>query len=220
VGRIALIVLAVALLVGSAAAFTRSERLKLSASPLGKPEFGRHLSPTCGCSRAASSLSFLLRRPERLDVSVVDSDGGHVATLADAQESEAGTVSFEWDGRDDEGQVVPDGRYRLKVRLERDRRTILIPKTIVVDTAPPQVRIVDAVTTESGVLVRYSTNEGVRVRLLLDDEKIAGDSRLKSGVGRVTWEPAGTPPASGVTLVAVDRSGNRTEPLPVSIATP
>jgi hypothetical protein len=43
---------------------------------------------------------------------------------------------------------------------------------------------------------------------------------LKPGVGRVTWEPAGTPPASGVTLVAVDRSGNRTEPLPVSIATP
>jgi hypothetical protein len=220
VGRIALIVLAVALLVGSAAAFTRSERLKLSASPLAKPDFGRHISPTCGCSRAASILSFLLRRPERLDVSVVDSDGGHVATLADAQESEAGTVSFEWDGRDDEGQVVPDGRYRLKVRLERDRRTILIPKTIVVDTTPPQVRIVEAVTTETGVLVRYRTNEGVRVRLLLDDKKIAGDIRLKPGVGRVTWEPAGTPPASGVTLVAVDRSGNRTEPLPVSIATP
>jgi hypothetical protein len=220
VGRIALIVLAVALLVGSAAAFTRSERLKLSASPLAKPEFGRHISPTCGCSRAASSLSFLLRRPERLDVSVVDSDGGHVATLADAQESEAGTVSFEWDGRDDGGQVVPDGRYRLRVRLERDRRTILIPKTIVVDTAPPQVRIVEAVTTEAGVLVRYRTNEGVRVRLLLDDKKIAGDIRLKPGVGRVTWETAGTPPASGVTLVAVDRSGNRTKPVPVSIATP
>jgi hypothetical protein len=220
VGRIALIVLAVALLVGSAAAFTRSERLKLSASPLAKPEFGRHISPTCGCSRAASSLSFLLRRPERLDVSVVDSDGGHVATLADAQESEAGTVSFEWDGRDDGGQVVPDGRYRLKVRLERDRRTILIPKTIVVDTAPPQVRIVEAVTTEAGVMVRYRTNEGVRVRLLLDDKKIAGDIRLKPGVGRVIWETAGTPPASGVTLVAVDRSGNRTKPVPVSIATP
>jgi hypothetical protein len=215
-----LIVLAVALLVGSAAAFTRSERLKLAASPVAKPKFDRRLSPACGCARAASSLSFLLRRPERLDVSVVDSDGGHVATLADAQESEAGTVSFEWDGRDDEGEVVPDGRYRLNVRLERDRRTILIPKTILVDTAPPQVGIVEAVTTEDGVLVRYRTDEGVRVRVLLDDEKIASDSRLKPGVGRVTWEPAGTPPASGVTLVAVDRSGNRTEPLPISIAMP
>jgi hypothetical protein len=220
VGRITLIVLAVALLVGSAAAFTRSERLKLAASPVGKPKFDRRLSPACGCAHAASSLSFLLRRPERLDVSVVDSDGGHFATLADAKESEAGTVSFEWDGRDDEGQVAPDGRYRLKVRLERDRRTILIPKTILVDTAPPQVGIVEAVTTEDGVLVRYRTDEAVRVRVLLDDEKIANDSRLKPGVGRVTWEPAGTPPASGVTLVAVDRSGNRTEPLPVSIATP
>ncbi len=70
------------------------------------------------------------------------------------------------------------------------------------------------------MLVRYRTNEGVRVRLLLDDKKVARDSRAKSGVGRVTWEPPGSPPTSGVTLVAVDRSGNRAEPVPVSIATP
>jgi hypothetical protein len=219
-GRTALIVLAVALLVGSAAAFTRSERLKLAASPLGKPKFERHLSPTCDCRHATASLSFLLRRPERLDVSVVDSDGGHVATLADGEDFEAGTVSFEWDGKDDGGQVVPDGLYRLKVRLERDRRNVLIPKTIVVDTEPPQLRVLEAVTTDEGVVVRYKTNEGVRVRVFSDGERIASGGRSSAGVGRITWTPAGGPLGSALTVVAVDRSGNRTEPVPFSVAIP
>ena len=214
-GRTALIVLAVALLVGSAAAFTRSERLKLAASPLGKPKFERHLSPTCDCRHATASLSFLLRRPERLDVSVVDSDGGHVATLAEAQDQRAGRVGFEWDGRDDSGQVVPDGLYLLKIRLERDRRTILIPKTILVDTAAPQVRILDAVSGVDGVQVRYRTNETARAILVLDGKKVARGSK-----GQVSWQPQVTPPTEGLTLVAVDRAGNRAEPVPVTLATP
>jgi hypothetical protein len=219
-GRTALIVLAVALLVGSAAAFTRTERLKLAASPVAKPQFERHLSPACDCPHESSTLSLLLRRPERLDVSVVDSDGAHVATLADAQDSQAGRVSYEWNGLDDDGQVVPDGLYRLKVRLEHDRRTILIPKTILVDTVPPHVRVLEAVTADDGVLVRYRTNEGVRMQLLLDGKKVAHANKRTAGVGRLTWQPPGIPPASGLTLVARDKAGNRSEPVPISVATP
>src|SRR4029079_3200138 len=193
-GRTALIVLAVALLVGSAAAFTRTERLKLAASPVAKPLFERHLSPPCGCTHATSTLSLLLRRPERLDVSVVDSDGAHVATLADAQDSKAGRVSYQWNGRGDDGQIVPDGLYRLKVRLEHDRRTILIPKTILVDTAPPHLRILEAVRTDAGLAVRYGTNEGVRLHLLLDGKKVAHSAKRTAGIGRITWAPPGIVP--------------------------
>jgi hypothetical protein len=220
VGRTALIVLAVALLVGSAAAFTRTERLKLAASPVAKPQFERHLSPTCGCTHATSTLSLLLRRPERLDVSVVDSDGAHVATLADAQDSKAGRVSYEWDGRGDDGEVVPDGLYRLKVRLEHDRRTILLPKTVLVDSTPPQVRVLEAVTTNDGVAVRYRVNEGVRMHLLFDGKKVARDRKRTEGIGRLIWQPPGIAPTSGLTLVAVDKASNRSEPVPVSVATP
>jgi hypothetical protein len=210
-----LIVLAVALLVGSAAAFTRTERLKLAASPVAKPKFERHLSPTCGCTHATASLSLLLRRPERLDVSVVDSDGGHVATLADAQDHKAGRVRFEWGGRDDSGQVAPDGIYRLRVWLEHDRRTILIPKTILVDTLPPRVRIVEAVSGADGVVqIRYRVNEPSRTILLRDGKKVARGSK-----GQVSWTPVHVAP-QGLALVAVDRSGNRSEPEPVSTAVP
>lgn len=218
--RTALIVLTLALLIGSAAAFARTERLKLAQSPVAKPKFARHFSPTCGCKHATAQLSLLLRGPEQLDVSVVDSDGGHVATLAEGQDVAAGRASFEWDGRDDDGQVVPDGLYRLKVRLEHDRRTILIPKTILVDTTPPRVRILEAVGEVDGVVVRYRTNEGVRVFLLLNGKKVARGIRRSAGVGRLVTDPMGIPPMEGFTLVAVDRAGNRSEPAPVSVAIP
>ena len=214
-GRTALIVLAVALLVGSAAAFTRTERLKLAQSPVAKPKFERHLSPACDCPHAMVSLSLLLRRPERLDVSVVDEDGGHVATLLDGQDARAGRNAFVWNGKGDSGEVVPDGLYRLKVRLEHDRRTILIPKTIVVDTTVPRVRILEAVSGVDGVAVRYRVSEPARTILLLNGKRVERGSR-----GRVTWQPTGVPPTAGLTLVAVDRSGNRSDPVPVTLATP
>jgi hypothetical protein len=221
--RNALLALALVLLIGSAAAFARTERLKLAPSPVAKPKFDRHLSPTCECPHAKAQLSLLLRNPERLDVSVVDSEGAHIAGIAGAQDLPAGRASFEWDGRDDEGQVVPDGLYRLKVRLENDRRTILIPNTIVVDTLPPRIRVLHASAGPDGVGVRYRTNEGARVFLLLNGKKVAHGVRRSAGVGRLLTDPMGIPnPLNGFTLVAVDRAGNRAEPLPVDVvlATP
>ena len=212
--RTGLIAVALVLLIGSAAAFTRSERLKLEPSPVAKPKFDRHLSPGCGCPHESSELTLLLRGPERLSVAVVDADGDHVTTLAESQDLPAGRASFDWDGRADDGQVVPDGRYRLKLRLENDRRTILIPKTVLVDTEPPTVRPVKTIATDEGLLVRYKTNESARVLLFLDGKKVAHSER-KGGSGRIMWEEGGTQPTGALTLVAVDRAGNRSEPVPV-----
>ena len=208
--------LAVVLLIGSAAAFARSEKLKLVASPVAKPEFDRHLSPTCGCARRTAQLSLLLRRPERLDASVVDADGGHVATLVEGRELPGGRAVFDWSGRDDDGQIVPDGRYRLKIRLEHDRRTILIPKTIVVDTAPPRAELIQAVRTADGVEVRYRTNESAHVLLRLNGRTVARNGP-ESGKGTLEWAPAGVAATEGLVLVAVDRSGNRSVPVPVLV---
>jgi hypothetical protein len=218
--RTGLIALALVLLIGSAAAFARTERLKLAPSPVAKPKFERHISPTCGCRHATAQLSLLLRGPEQLDASVVDSDGDHVATLAEGQDLAAGRASFKWNGRDDEGQVVSDGLYRLKVRLEHDRRTILIPKAILVDTSPPDVRVLETVSTPEDLVVRYKTNEAVRAFLLLNGKKVAHDSRKTAGSGRLEWPQAGNlpQPATGFIVVAIDRAGNRSEPVPVAAA--
>ncbi|HUC35453.1 MAG TPA: hypothetical protein VMR48_07150, partial [Gaiellaceae bacterium] len=98
--------------------------------------------------------------------------------------------------------------------LEHDRRTILVPKTVLVDTAAPRARIMEAVAGVDGVQVRYRTNETARAILVLDGKRVARGSK-----GRVTWQPPGPPPTEGLTLVAVDRAGNRAEPVPVTLAT-
>jgi FlgD Ig-like domain len=215
--RTGLIVLALVLLIGSAAAFTRSERLKLDRSPVGKPKFERHLSPTCDCRTRRANLSFLLRRPERLDVSVVDSDGDDVATLVKGQDFNAGRVSVEWDGREDSGQLAPDGMYRLQVRLENADRTVVIPMTVVVDSAPPRVHVLEAVSRTDGILVRYEVNEGARVLLLHDGKIVSRGRKRMPGTARLTWQPMGAKDVTGLTFVAIDRARNRSEPVPVVV---
>ena len=211
-------VLALALLVGSVAAFTRTEKLKLAPAPVVKPEFDRHFSPGCNCRHATSHLSFLLRHRERIDVSVVNADGGHVATLAQGQDAPAGRVGFDWDGRGEDGRVVPDGVYRLKVRLERDRRTILIPSTIHVDTTSPKARVL-GVQSGPGLDVRYTSSETARALLVLDGKVVARGAKRRPGKARLVWDGPLPPGSPEVTVVLVDPAGNRSEPTqPVSVA--
>jgi hypothetical protein len=217
-GRIGLIALVLALLIGSVAAFTRTEKLKLEPAPITKPRFDRHLSPTCDCRHADSRLSFLLKRPERLDVSIVDSDGGHVATLAEGWDRNAGRVGVRWDGRDDGGSVAPDGSYRLKVRLERDRRTILIPRTIVVDTVAPRVELV-GLARGDGIGIRYRSSEAGRPLLLVDGKRVARGARQSRGTRRFEWDGSLGSGAHEIAVALVDRAGNRSEPTePILVA--
>ena len=205
------------LLIGSVAAFTRTEKLKLAAAPVVKPQFDRHISPVCGCRTSTAGLSFLLRRAERIDVSVVDADGGHVVTLVQGKDEPAGRVSLDWNGRGADGQVVPDGVYRLKVRLERDRRTILIPMTIHVDTTAPHGRIL-SVQSGAGLDVRYTSSETARALLLLDGKVALRGKQRRPGTARLHWEGPLPPGSHAITIVLVDQAGNRSQPTqPVAV---
>jgi hypothetical protein len=139
--RVAITALVVGLLVGTTAAFAVTQALKLERSPIKRPQFSYVFSPTCDCPNSAARLSFLLRRAERLDVDVVNDDGTQVRRLEDGAPHPVGTVELRWDGRDDAGTVVPDGDYRLRIHLEDDSRTILIPKRIRVDTEAPRIQL-------------------------------------------------------------------------------
>ena len=205
------------LLLGSVAAFTRTERLKLAPAPVAKPHYDRHFSPVCGCKRATSHLAFELRRAERIDVSVVDADGDHVATLAQGLDAPAGRVTLEWDGRRDDGQVAPDGLYRLKVRLEADRRSILVPKPIHVDTTPPVARLL-GVRSGPGLDVRYSSDETARALLLVDGKVVLRGKPRRQGTSRLRWAGPLQPGTHEATVALVDLAGNRSEPTrPVSV---
>ena len=55
---------------------------------------------------------------EPVTVDVLDEEGRSVRTLVRDRDEPRGRVSYTWDGRDDAGRVVAEGRYRPRVELE------------------------------------------------------------------------------------------------------
>jgi hypothetical protein len=213
--------LAVALLVGSVAAFTYTQKLKLERSPIGRTTFDRWLSPGCGCEQDTARLRFQLRERERIDATIVDADGERVRTLLTASDEDAGPVELEWDGRDDAGEVAPDGDYRVRVRMRDERRTIVIPVEVHVDTVPPRVALRGVSTTVLApgetVELTYETNEFGTPLLLVDGEIAATPPPRKPGRNEVLWageagETELVPGLYAVTFIVEDQAGNRSEP--------
>jgi hypothetical protein len=220
-----MILLAVALLLGSAAAFTRTERLKLRPGPIGKPNYLRHFSPTCQCGRSKARFSFLLRRADILDVYVVNSDGHDVATLTRSEKHSAGRVELKWDGKESSGQLAPDGEYRLRIHLRNARRSILVPTTTQLDTVPPRARVLPLAQAtispgaagSAGTLdIRVRTSEPARAILLMDGKAVLKSDPFNART-TVQWDGTrhGKPVAPGIhdlSVVVTDRAGNRFEP--------
>lgn len=63
----------------------------------------------------ATAVSFTLRSASRVDINIRDEHGHHVRRLTGGQVLAAGTHRVMWDGRDDEGDVLPPGRYLTRV---------------------------------------------------------------------------------------------------------
>jgi hypothetical protein len=190
------------------------------------PRLTRLIGPTCGCEKETARLEVRLREPYVVDAAVVDMEGGHVRTLATDVRRPRGVASFTWDGRDDEGAVVPDGRYRLSLHLDGDDRTIVVPTPIRVDTTPPRLRLVAAtprVISPDGdgradrVLFRYRASEGSYAVVHVDGREILRGRFWRRGPGRVRWGGrlagrAVRPGTYAASVVAVDAAGNRSEP--------
>ena len=124
-----------------------------------------------------------LRRPDRVDAVLVDGKGDPVRTLASDLPRPRGRVTFLWNGRNEEGEVVPDGRYRLRVHLRQSRRTILIPTPVKVETDPPALRILrttqpvlspDGDRRHDRFSIFYRTDEQARPVLMVGGKRASG----------------------------------------------
>ena len=133
------IALVAALLVATSAAFVVTEKLKLTRNPIVGPRVDKLFSPVCDCASDTASIAFRLRKPDRVTVDVIDSKGDVVRELARRRPQGRRVVSYVWDGRDADGQVVAEGAYRPRVHLDRARRTIVMPNRIRVDVTAPRV---------------------------------------------------------------------------------
>jgi hypothetical protein len=218
-----------ALLAATAGAFALTESLKLEKSPITGTKVSKTFSPTCRCPTRAARIAFRLRTANRLTVVMVDSDGNVVRTLVRGRSVPRGLVVLPWNGRDDGGNVLPDGTYKPRVHLSSGRRTILLPNPIRLDTHPPRASILSVkpqvFTPGHGrVTVTYRVTEPANVVLYVNGRRRVR-SRFHPTQGKIQWFgtvgnvqlPAGT---YRLELAGVDLAGNlgpRSAPRPVRI---
>ena len=224
--RIAVTTVVLVLLVATAATFGRAERLKLERSPIGAPKLTRIIGPTCKCPRATARIRFVLRHAERIDASIVDAGGNKVRTLAVGLARPKGPVTFGWRGRDDDGQVVHDGLYRLKIDLTDVHRAVTVPTPIRVDTHAPRIRLVSATPRTFSpdgdgradrVRFQYRSTETASPEVYVRGALVARTPLQRAGPGSLRWRgridgetaPEGTYTAW---VQAVDAAGNRSTP--------
>jgi hypothetical protein len=215
------------------AAFAYTEKLKLTRSPIGGPvRVDKVFSPVCECPSDVATISFRLRKRDRITVEVVRA-GEVVRELVRNRREPAGPVLVVWDGRDEAGAVVAEGSYRPRVRLLGQRRTITLPNPIRVDSTAPsfeQVVVRPRIFSPDGdgrrdrLRVRYRLTEAAQVSLYVDGVR-RGLKRGRQTEGVVEWNGriGGRPVEKGlyrITLGARDAAGNaasRPRPRPVLV---
>lgn len=160
--RRAAIALFALFVIATGGAFFVTQRLKRSDPIVSRVFFQPWIGPECHCTKSHVTLRFDLPKAQSVTVSLVNRLGEVVKTFADDRFLSKGTHPFVWDGRGDDGLVVRDGSYRMRVGLREEGRSVTAPRVLHVDTRAPHPRIV-AVTPPT--LVPGSSGRRARARI-------------------------------------------------------
>jgi hypothetical protein len=222
VARLASTVLVVALLAATLAAFALTQGLKQQKSPVFRTQVDEIFSPTCDCDTGSATIAFRLRQPDSIDVTILD--GGDVVRTLVSESRFERDVKLEWDGRDDAGNVLPEGDYRPRVHLEEERSTITFPNDMRIDVTPPvleSVRVTPRVISPDGdgradrAVVRYELSDDAKGLLFVDGRRHTV-TRFARPQGTIVWNGKrdGKALSPGVYTLAVsarDPAGNIAE---------
>jgi hypothetical protein len=210
--------LVVVLMGGTAAAFGVTQGLKNEKSPIVAPRIAKVFSPVCDCATRAAEIQFRLRKPDRVRVEIVRGDEV-VRVLVEGRRLRRGKVHYTWNGRDDQGQFVPEGVYRPRVHLDERHRTIVLPNDMRVDTTAPRVRDVTpmrtAVTPGRRLVLHYRLSDRGHGVLNVRGRRAVFTRNQKTS-GSVVW----VAPRTGDYLLALsaqDAAGNSSAPVVVRV---
>jgi hypothetical protein len=189
-------VLLLVLLAAAAAALANTQRLKVAPDPISVGRSSKVVSPECGCKTDRARIAFRLQDADTVTVSMLASRGPVVQTLAKGRRYPAGgLVRLYWNGRFEDGRPAPEGRYRVRVELEDQERTIVLPRRIELDSTPPQATLVgggprelppDARSGTNLVALDYRFSEPAYPLLLMDGRR-RGQGRTLRRAGRIYW---------------------------------
>ncbi len=105
-----------------------------------------------------TGIQFDLPAAAQVTLDIVNYYGGHVASLLDSTNIEAGGHVIQWDGRDDGGKQVLSGYYRY-VLTAWDSDTVLLTtaKWMVLDYAPDPAQTIIGSTNNDGMFITSDT---------------------------------------------------------------
>lgn len=178
----------------------------------------RYISPNGDGMLDDMSVTFRVLEPLHLDVTVETAEGHVVRTLSGDYPLVTGEVeTLTWDGRDEAGNIVPDGPYLVRVQNRRFR--------IAVDNTPPELTIEkrDVYSSIKGAVwdtykLRASVKEANLVEALIDFQGPNGGRHEYARIsGRVREENYGYGADldqvsylnDSYRITASDRAGNR-----------
>ncbi|MBE2316883.1 hypothetical protein DVA67_012950 [Solirubrobacter sp. CPCC 204708] len=124
------------------AAFFVAQRLKSEPPVIDVPDITTSFSPNGDGNRDASDIAVSIKVADDATVDVVNLDGDRVRRLVDSVPLQPNRWRrMTWDGKGDDGRVVPDGQYRLRVALRDEGRSAIVQKTMTVDTRAPRPQV-------------------------------------------------------------------------------
>jgi hypothetical protein len=131
------------LVLATVAAFAWSQRLKRDPLVLDRVTFGtpasRALTPNRDCSFDRIRIRFRVTRSDRANVQVVKPGGKLVVTLGrNVYLKRYRFFTFYWDGRVRNDGKAPPGRYKLRVKLLDQDRTLVPGGVMRLHEAPRQ----------------------------------------------------------------------------------
>lgn len=125
-------------------AFFVAQSLKNSPSVIQRLAYAGVFSPNGDGRKERLRVNLLLKEADDVTITILDDRGDPVRRLVDdvrLPRYRALRPTPAWDGRDDAGRQVPDGRYRIRLTLRRQGRNVVAPRSIRKDTTPPRPRI-------------------------------------------------------------------------------
>lgn len=129
------------LVVAVLAAFAWSQRLKRDPLVLDRVTIGttvsRAFTPNRDCRFDRVRIRFRITRSDRATVQIVRPGGRLMITLArEKHVKRYSYATFYWDGRRRYDGIAPPGRYKLRVKLLDQSRTLVPPGAIRLHRAP------------------------------------------------------------------------------------
>jgi flagellar hook assembly protein FlgD len=153
------------------------------------------------------ALIYGLAQDATVNVRVLNAGQQVIRTLAEDEPQAAGQHSELWDGRSDQGAVVTDGEYTVRVEAKGTARSASKNIAVVIDNTPPLIRLAnlpdDLKVGEEELLLEGTTEPGSTLWLNDQPQPVTVDAnggfslrhRLREGENRIE-------------LTAVDASGN------------